>query len=63
MFTSGMPAEFLWNTVLKFQHFFRGKYDKNNVDDAQTFQITSYWAFNKLMKVISIFKRIKTLSF
>ena len=22
MFTSGMPAEFLWNTTLKFQHFF-----------------------------------------
>ena len=24
MFTSGMPAEFLQNTALKFQHFFRG---------------------------------------
>ena len=24
MFTSGMPVEFLWNTALKFQHFFRG---------------------------------------
>ena len=22
MFTSGMPAEFLWNTALKFKHFF-----------------------------------------
>ena len=22
MFTSGMLAEFLWNTALKFQHFF-----------------------------------------
>ena len=25
MFTAGMPAEFLWNTVSKFQGFFRGK--------------------------------------
>ena len=26
MFTSGMPAEFLWNTALKFQHFFKELY-------------------------------------
>ena len=26
MFTSEMPAEFLWNTALKFQHFFKELY-------------------------------------
>ena len=32
MFTSGIPTEFLRNTVLKFQHFFRGQLNDNSQD-------------------------------
>ena len=35
MFTSGIPAEFLWNSALKFQHFFlEGSYVKNKGSEA-----------------------------
>ena len=30
MFNTGMPAEFLWNTALKFRQFFKKGYVKKN---------------------------------
>ena len=55
IFTSGIPAEFLWNTALKFQHFFRGFIGTIDVDEFRVqklARIYSYGKFNVWMIIV-----------
>ena len=51
MFTSGIPAEFLWNTALKFQPFFRGELKKNSMGTFSIDSVTKYKDFYSILKI------------